>query len=62
MSEKTMRLIILKRNEHVKQTREENAQAQCLLILLYLSNHNILRSRSRSDEQDLRCFEKLVSS
>ena len=50
------------RNEHAKQTREESAQTQCLLILFYLSNHNILRSRNRSGKQDLKSFEKLISS
>ena len=32
MNEKTIRLIIIERNEYVKQIREEDAQAQCLLI------------------------------
>ena len=58
MNEKTIRLIIFERNEHVKQTRKEDAQAQCLLILLYSSNHNISRSRNRFDEQDLKSFKK----
>ena len=50
-----------KRYEYVKQTRKENAQAQCLLISFYLSNHNILKSRSRFNEQDLKNFKKLIS-
>ena len=43
MSEKTMRLMTIEKNEYVKQTREEDAQVQYLLISLYLSNHNISR-------------------
>ena len=57
-----MQLITMKRNEHAKQPREEDAQAQYLLISLYLSNHNILRLRNRFDKQDLKSLEKLVSS
>ena len=48
------------KDEHAKQTREEDAQAQCLLISLYLSNHNISRSRNRFDEKNLKIFEKLI--
>ena len=61
-NEKTMQLMTIERNEHAKQTRKENAQAQCLLILLYSLNHNISRFRSRSDEQDLKSFKRLISS
>ena len=57
-----MPLKTIKRNEHVKQTQKENAQAQSLLILFYSSNHNILRFRNRSDKQDLKRFEKLILS
>ena len=38
------------RHKYAKQTREENVQAQYLLISLYLSNHNILRFRNKFDE------------
>ena len=62
MNEKTMQLMTFKKNEHAKQTRKENAQIQCLFIFLYSSNHNILRSRSRFDEQNLKSFKRLVSS
>ena len=62
MNEKTIRLIIIEKNQHVKQTREEDAQAQYLLILFYLSSYNILRFRSRIDEQDLKNFKRLISS
>ena len=50
MNEKTIQLMTIERNKHVKQTREENVQAQYLLILFYSSNHNIVKSRNRSDE------------
>ena len=50
------------RHEHAKQKRKEDTQAQCLLISFYSSNHNISRSRSRFDEQDLKNFKRLVSS
>ena len=62
MNEKIIRLITIEKNEHAKQIQKEDAQAQCLLILLYLSNHNILNFRSRFDEQNLKSFEKLISS
>ena len=39
--------MIFEKHEHAKQIRKEDAQAQCLLILFYLSNHNISRLRSR---------------
>ena len=61
MSKKMMRLITFERNEHAKQTRKEDAQIQYLLILLYSSNYNISRLRNKSDEQDLKNFEKLIS-
>ena len=48
------------RHKHAKQIRKEDTQAQCLLILLYLSNHNILRSQSRFDKQNLKNFGKLI--
>ena len=51
-----------KRNEYAKQIRKEDAQVQCLLILLYSSNYNISRFRNRFDKQDLKSFKKLVSS
>ena len=63
MSEKMIRLMIIEKNEHAKQIRKEDTQAQCLLILLYLSNHNILRFRNRFDEQNLiKSFKKLISN
>ena len=62
ISDKTMQLITFERNKHAKQIREEDAQVQCLLISLYSSNHNILKSRNRSDEQDLKSFKRLISS
>ena len=62
MNEKSMRLITFEKNEHAKQTRKESAQTQYLLILFYSSNHNISKSRNRLDEQDLKNFEKLISS
>ena len=62
MNEKTIQLMIIERNKHVKQTRKEDAQAQDLLIFFYLSNHNILKSRSRFNEQNLKSFGKLISS
>ena len=62
INEKTIRLMIIKRNEYAKQTREENVQAQCLLTLFYSSNHIILRFRNRFDEQDLKSFKKLILS
>ena len=61
MNGKKIQLMTIKRNEHAKQTREEDAQVQCLLISLYLSNHNILKLESRFDEQDLKSFKKLIS-
>ena len=54
--------MIIERNEHAKQTRKESAQAQYSLILFYSSNHNILRSRSKLDEQDFESFKRLISS
>ena len=48
--------------KYAKQIREKDAQAQCLLISLYLSNHNILRFQNRSDEQSLKNFKKLILS
>ena len=60
INEKTMQLMKIEGNEHAKQTRKENAQTQCLLILLYLSNHNILKFRSRFNEKDLKSLERLV--
>ena len=62
MSEKTIRLMTIERNEHVKQTRKEDTQAQCLLILFYSLNHNILKLRNKSDEQDLKSFKRLISN
>ena len=62
MNEKTIQLIIIKRNVHAKQTRKEDMQVQCLLISLYSSNHNILRFWNRFDEQDLKSLEKLISN
>ena len=62
MNEKTMQLMTIEQNEHVKQIRKEDAQAQCLLILFYLSNHNILKFRNRFDKQDLKNLKRLVSS
>ena len=50
------------KHEHAKQTRKANAQTQYLLILLYSSNHNILKSRSKFDEQDLKIFKRVSSS
>ena len=50
------------RYEHAKQIREEDAQAQYLLISLYLSNHNISRFRNRFDEQDLKSFKQSISN
>ena len=61
-NKKMMRLMTFKRNEHAKQTRKEDAQAQYLLISLYPSNHNILRSRNRFDKQNLKSFKRLNSS
>ena len=55
------RLMTFKRHKYAKQTQEESAQAQYLLILSYSSNHNILKFWSRSDEQDLKNLEKLIS-
>ena len=52
--------MIFERYKYVKQTREENTQAQYLLILLYLSNHNISRFRNRFNEQNLKSSEKLI--
>ena len=49
--------MITERNEYAKQIRKESAQAQYLLILLYLSNYNISRLRNRFDEQDLKNVE-----
>ena len=43
MNEKIMRLMIIEKNEHAKQTREEDTQVQCLLILFYSLNCNISR-------------------
>ena len=48
------------KHEHAKQTRKEITQAQCLLILFYLSNYNISRFRNRFDEQDLKSLERLI--
>ena len=62
MNEKTMRLMTFERNKHAKQIRKENVQVQWLLILLYLSNYNILRFRNKFDEQDLKNFKELVSN
>ena len=62
MNEKMIQLIIFERNEHVKQIQKEDAQVQCLLISLYSSNHNILKFRSRFDEQDLKSFKRLILS
>ena len=62
MNEKTMRLMTFERNEHAKQTRKEDTQVQCLLILLYSSNHNISRSRNRFNEQKLKSFKNLISN
>ena len=59
---KTKRSTTFKRHEHAKQTRKKDAQAQCLLILFYSSNHNISKFRSRFNEQDLKNFEKLISN
>ena len=50
MNEKIMQFITIEKNEHAKQTREEDTQAQDLLILFYLSNYNILKSRNRLDK------------
>ena len=62
MNEKTIRLMTFERNEHAKQIRKEDAQAQCLLILFYSSNDNILRFRNRFNEKDLKSLKRLVSS
>ena len=62
INEKTMSLMIFKKNEHAKQTRKEDAEAQYLLILLYSSNYNILKSRRRFNKQNLKSFRKLISS
>ena len=62
INEKTMRLTTFERNAHAKHTRKENAQVQYLLILFYSSNHNISGSRNRSDKQNLKSFEKLISN
>ena len=36
--------------EHAKQIQKEDTQAQCLLILLYSSNNNILKSRNKTNK------------
>ena len=61
INEKTIQLMTIERNKQEKQTRKKDAQAQCLLISFYLSNHNILRFQSGFDKQDLKNFKRLVS-
>ena len=51
--------MIFEKHEYVKQIRKEDAQAQCLLILL---NHYISKFRTKSDEQNLKNFKTLISS
>ena len=53
--------MIFEKHEHAKQIRKEDVQAQCLLISLYFSNHNISKFRNRFDEQDLKNFKRLIS-
>ena len=62
MNEKTIQPIIIERNEYIKQTRKEDAQIQCLLILFYSSNHNILRFRSKFNEQNSKNFKRIILS
>ena len=62
MNEKIMRLITIERDEYAKQIQKEDAQVQCLLILLYLSNHNISKFRNKFNKQSLKRFKKLISN
>ena len=54
--------MIFEKYKYAKQIRKEDTQTQCLLILFYSSNYNISRSRNKSDKQNLKNFEKLISN